>query len=994
MPPVHSTTENILEYTVMAANALRDVATAQIPFIGTVCTITLTIIRMVQNTKFQKDRCFRIVEDIHRLLWALMNLSMHSEEIQSPNMLNDIAKYALILQKIDSCLRAQQDLGTIKRLFKQSELVTQLENCETELKGALDNFTVGRSVLSNKELGISSAIVEFKIDTEGRHQQLLELISTQSDSIDTVSSVRGGWERQVWQWQPCIAQKFLINTPLGISFPATLPRQMGVLVATIASHLGLDASRGSARHIAHHLTMQPPCLLVLDNFETPWEPVDGRPKVEELLALLADISHVGLLITMCGAERPSKVQWTRPFLPPLRPLSPTPAHQTFIEIADEIHDVLEVDQLLEITDNIPLAVQLVANVAASEGCQATLERWKIESTSLFSADGISDADLVQSKPPIPEILKCKAILVRTSLAYVDHAGRLKVLAPIRDYIQISRPPSPQLVQPLRKHLNSLLKLWRTPMSRVGNLAPHLLSNLGNMHNGLVYGLDCDQTDIEITIQAITILNQLNIQMHRGLTPLMSRLQEMLPQINDHQLCGQFIIETFRAKWFLAIPNPDKYMEEGIEHFHSVNNIEGEEYYADSVHDYNKAKKLYHCALTLALQCNSAWVQVEVLYGLGVIGYLHGAWSEALRLGCEVHKIAVAAGNVKGELAGLQCQARCYMGLGAFKHGMQMVNKAKELVLQAGMQGGSSDFDLMNLEGEVCYLKTEYAESRHIREIMLSHSSPILSPVNYAYTLVSLVALDLATGASTDIVLHNLHIAVDTFKCIHYPRGISLCDAHAADLSLRAGDKARARGQYIHTFTGAYDIDNELACSTALPGWQTLQIQCMLPQGLHNGQLSSLPLQCINHKKNMLAVHQALQSLGDVFAQQGMDAEALGILAAALEGFTWMDVHQSRAECMRTMGDVHFRCRQSSTACIFGQRLDLCLNGHYRQRQVSEIDSRLAKVKEEEEHHNTNVGYLSKLDVPTASLKQLPISEEEDVDVNIEMTGAQGVGMGV
>jgi hypothetical protein len=261
----------------------------------------------------------------------------------------------------------------------------------------------------------------------------------------------------------------------------------------------------------------------------------------------------------------------------------------------------------------------------------------------------------------------------------------------------------------------------------------------------------------------------------------------------------------------------------------------------------RQKKLYHCALSLALQCNSAWVQVEVLYGLAVIGYLHGAWSEALRLGCEVHKIAVAAGNVKGELAGLQCQARCYMGLGAFKHGMQMVNKAKELVLQAGMQGGSSDFDLMNLEGEVCYLKTEYAESRHIREIMLSHSCPILSPVNYAYTLVSIVALDLATGASTDIVLHNLHIAVDTFKRIHYARGISLCDSHAADLSLRAGDTARARGQYIHTFTGAYNIDNELACY-CLARLADSTIQCMLPQRLHSGQLSSLPLQCINHKK--------------------------------------------------------------------------------------------------------------------------------------------------
>jgi hypothetical protein len=41
----------------------------------------------------------------------------------------------------------QQELGTIKRLFKQSELVTQLDTCETELKTALEEFTVGHAVL-------------------------------------------------------------------------------------------------------------------------------------------------------------------------------------------------------------------------------------------------------------------------------------------------------------------------------------------------------------------------------------------------------------------------------------------------------------------------------------------------------------------------------------------------------------------------------------------------------------------------------------------------------------------------------------------------------------------------------------------------------------------------------------------------------------------------------------------------------------------------------
>lgn len=68
------------------------------------------------------------------------------------------------------------------------------------------------------------------------------------------------------------------------------------LVAIIASHLGLEASRGSERHVVHHLTMQPPALLMLDNFETPWEPVAGRAKVEEFLSLLTDIPHVALLV--------------------------------------------------------------------------------------------------------------------------------------------------------------------------------------------------------------------------------------------------------------------------------------------------------------------------------------------------------------------------------------------------------------------------------------------------------------------------------------------------------------------------------------------------------------------------------------------------------------------------------------------------------------------------------------------------------------------------
>jgi hypothetical protein len=36
---------------------------------------------------------------------------------------------------------------------------------------------------------IASAVVEFEVDTEGRHQELLELMQSQSASFDTASSV-------------------------------------------------------------------------------------------------------------------------------------------------------------------------------------------------------------------------------------------------------------------------------------------------------------------------------------------------------------------------------------------------------------------------------------------------------------------------------------------------------------------------------------------------------------------------------------------------------------------------------------------------------------------------------------------------------------------------------------------------------------------------------------------------------------------------------------
>ncbi|KAJ7835260.1 P-loop containing nucleoside triphosphate hydrolase protein, partial [Mycena olivaceomarginata] len=388
------------------------------------------------------------------------------------------------------------------------------------------------------------------------------------------------------------------------------------LVAIIGSHLGLDTSSTSERAVVALLSAGQPCLMILDNFETPWEALENRAKVEAFLALLTDIPHVALLLTMRGAERPGKVQWTHPFLRPLMPLDRAAARQTFIEIADKIDDGSEVDQLLDITDNIPLAVQLVAGIAASVGCRDTMEHWNLEGTALLSAgydkrsnldisitislssprmlssphavellslmsllsDGISDLDLVQSNIPIPDIPNCKATLIRTSLAYIDHARRLKVLAPIRDYIHFARPPSLQLVRPLRKYLINMLKLyvaWWYTSASVADFLPSLISNFGNLHSVLLQGLESNHSDLRESILGIIMLSNLSVTMNRGLTPLMLRLPEILAGMDDPELHGRFVTAAFVARHLYTLPNPEMAIEKAIEHFREIKDADEE-----------------------------------------------------------------------------------------------------------------------------------------------------------------------------------------------------------------------------------------------------------------------------------------------------------------------------------------------------------------------------------------------------------------------------------
>ncbi|KAJ7736816.1 hypothetical protein B0H16DRAFT_1762917, partial [Mycena metata] len=266
------------------------------------------------------------------------------------------------------------------------------------------------------------------------------------------------------------------------------------LAGLIGAHLGMKPGQDLTRAVLLRLSEGLPTFLILDNLETAWEPAaESCKEVEEFLSQLTDIASLALMITMRGAERPSKVQWTRPFLPPLEPLAQDAARKMFIDIAEDRHSMAEIDQVLELTDNMPLSVSLLAHAVDVEGYTVILSRWQREHTSVISdgydrssnleqsislslaspritstphsqellsllsilPDGLSDVELKQSKFTIRDILGCKRALLRTALAYMDDHKQLKALVPIREYMTKFLPPTDKMIRPLFKHFQEL-----------------------------------------------------------------------------------------------------------------------------------------------------------------------------------------------------------------------------------------------------------------------------------------------------------------------------------------------------------------------------------------------------------------------------------------------------------------------------------------------------------------------------------------------------------
>jgi hypothetical protein len=394
------------------------------------------------------------------------------------------------------------------------------------------------------------------------------------------------------------------------------------LAATIGAHLGLKPGKDASQLVIKHFSGGPPSLLILDNLETLWEPTESCSQVEEFLSLLTNVDHLALIVgpatvlscvsliackvTMRGAERPGKVRWSRPFLRPLQPLEQDAARQTFIDITDSSHNLDEVDKVLSLANNMPLAVILLAHLVDLEGCSHVLSQWEEQRTSLISEgydrrsnldlsislslssprlkafphsqnllsllsilpDGLSHVELLQSKLPLVDPLACKAALIRTALAYYDEHNRLKVLVPIREYMQKCQPAGDHLVRPILNYFQGLLEFhmeYSGTQSTSGAVA-RISANYSNIQNVLLHGLKQGHPDLVDTIYCTCYLNNFSLIVSQGAISLMGNIQNILPQPRDYRLEVYVATELFNARGDIQISDPETLVSQVLDHF--------------------------------------------------------------------------------------------------------------------------------------------------------------------------------------------------------------------------------------------------------------------------------------------------------------------------------------------------------------------------------------------------------------------------------------------
>jgi tetratricopeptide (TPR) repeat protein len=680
------------------------------------------------------------------------------------------------------------------------------------------------------------------------------------------------------------------------------------------------------------------------------------------------------------------------------------ARQTFLDIADDSHSVKEIDKILLLTDNMPLAIDLIAHLVDLDGLPAVLSRWEKEKTSVLSEgydkqsnldlsislsfasprmtsspeaqsllsllsmlpDGLSDVDLLQSKLPIDDILRCKVTLLSTSLVFMDERKQFKMLSPIREYIQKFHPPRMSVVQPLLRYYQELLDLHHRyfgTLSSSGTSA-RITSHFVNIQNILLHSLNNNNPDLIVdTIYCACYFHTFSLHIGWGNSPLLNNITNFLPQPSNHPL-ELYVCSQILNSWkIISMRDPEALIQKAQGHLPHVEEVDikcellKEIYSLYSQrnpigifyrvlgdfqrykHDIPAAINSYQAALSLASSVSNVNRQSQALSSMAEIHWKLGDYHRGQMSGYEAQRLARIHGNLFREANALEIEARCWYSLGNYSTALPLCSRARELLSLCGMSDGDLDCTVMATQAEIQMLKSEYMEAQKIYKHMLSKVIVELDPWHHAMCLLNLAQLNVPMGT----LKHELHKDLDTAKSIFitidYMIYVAWCDSVQADLNLREGNLLAANRMFQKCLSFSQGTDSEMTTYCL----EKLGEGSRWSPGFWASSWTTVYLAHALKTKQRLHIFRSLEFLGDVFLAEGDQHTATTLYTVALDGFTEMDVHRNRAECMVRLGDTSKNSGDLLNAMELWTTARPLFERSSQTKQIMLLDQRIASI---------------------------------------------------
>jgi tetratricopeptide (TPR) repeat protein len=362
--------------------------------------------------------------------------------------------------------------------------------------------------------------------------------------------------------------------------------------------------------------------------------------------------------------------------------------------------------------------------------------------------------------------------------------------------------------------------------------------------------------------------------------------------------------------------------------------------------------------------NLAWIEWELF-----------DYSAAQVHAKEAQRLAIISADLYREALALHIEAICCYTLGNYIKAMPLCIRARDLLGLCAMSGGTLDHTIMITQAEIHQQKSEYAEARSIHTGILEAS--IHTPRIYSVALINVAEIDVLIGAPKDDVQRNCDRAKSMSDTLGDLELVSMCDVILADLHLREGNSLEAKTTLARCLKITLEYSQIQTCCLEQLG----NASCW--GGLDG--MSCWPTVFLVHslkRTEKLGIYKALKFLGDVFLSQNDEQTAISLFTVALVGFTQMDVHRSRAECMLRFGDISMRHSDPLKAVEFWEAARPLFELSSQAKQVQGINERLAGIsKDVLEQHRDNLAHLAELNAPAGTVEELTddLSDIEDLD---------------